>query len=66
MLVAEERNRREIEAEAGKDSIQNSAQVENGVPEGTTEADKEEDDMLGINFLKRIEGLKGLSFKRKK
>ena len=63
MLVAEERNRREIEAEAGKDSIQNSAQAENGVPEGTTEADKEEDDMLGINVLKRI---KGLSFKRKK
>ena len=66
MLVAEERNRREIEAEAGKDSIQNSAQVENGVPDGTTEADKEEDDMLGINVLKRIKGLKGLSFKRKK
>lgn len=61
-LVVEERMRREIEAEAERGSVQNSPRKGsvNGVGE------EEEEDMIGLSVLKRIKGLKGLSFKRKR
>jgi hypothetical protein len=58
MLVVEEKNRREFE-----DSIHHNSQVDNGILEGVTDADQEEEEMLGINVLKRIKDLKCLSFK---
>jgi hypothetical protein len=39
-LVTEERNRREVESEAGRDSIQPTSQVDNGIAEGVTDADR--------------------------
>jgi hypothetical protein len=49
-----------------EDSIFHNSQVDNGILEGATDADQEEEEMLGINILKRIKGLRNLSFKRNK
>jgi hypothetical protein len=53
MLVLEETSRRETEAEAGKDSIPNNSQVDNGIVEGAMDADKEEG-VSDISVLRRI------------
>ncbi|KAG9056786.1 histone methyltransferase set1 [Serendipita sp. 407] len=62
MLIVEERNRREIEAEA--DAGRTGSQLE--LEEEEARKVEKDDPMMGVNVLKRINGLKGLSFKRKK
>ncbi|KAG8814852.1 histone methyltransferase set1, partial [Serendipita sp. 399] len=61
MLIVEERSRREVESEASAGRM--IAQLEE--EEDTRHVEKD-DSMMGINVLKRINGLKGLSFRRKK
>lgn len=60
MLIVEERSRREIESAAGANAVANMD--EGGMSQ---EQQEREDAMMGLNVLKRINGLKGLSFKRK-
>ena len=60
MLIVEERSRREIESAAGANAV--AGMEEGGI---TQEQQEREDAMMGLNVLKRINGLKGLSFRRK-
>lgn len=68
ILIAEERVKREIEvaASAGRALNEEDARMADAAAdsEGVGRIDREED-MMGVNVLKRIKGLKGLSFKRK-
>ena len=67
ILIVEERVKREIEvsASAGRTHDDGDAGMADAVDsEGVRRIDREED-MMGVNVLKRIKGLKGLSFKRK-
>lgn len=65
MLIVEERTRREIEAEAEASVGRTNHQEKLDIDPGEPVLDRDED-LLGSIVFKKIKGLKGLSFKRKK
>jgi len=68
ILIVEERVRREVEASASAGRAQevaDTAMADSGDFDRLG-GNEREDEMMGVNVLKRIQGLKGLSFKRKK
>jgi hypothetical protein len=64
MLIVEERTRREIEAEAEASAGRTNHQENSNLDSNEPTHDREED--LTTSVFKKIKGLKGLSFKRKK